>query len=475
MPGRGRGAPDVPGAQAGRDRRLLREQGRSAATPGPDPRRRGRLRRQDRLAPRFKDDVAEVRDGFECGIGIENFQDIKEGDVIEAYEVERSPAPSSAHRSSRRFDLRIPDAAPQGEAACRRSRSRRDPAKFNVSVAEVDHHDLWQRTAIGVARWALTVPPPQGRPRGGAARRRWVEVEVIDASSCSTSWRADGADPGARTDRVGEEFREILAEQIQKLKDPRVGFVDRHRRQGLARPQARRGSPTRCSATRRSGRARARRCARPPRTCAASLGREVRLKFAPGPRVRGGHQLPGGPADRRAHRGAPPQGARVSAAPDFARAAEILTEATEVALACHVNPDADALGSMLGLADFLRGRGASHHGELPERAARAAALGRAAAGLRAAGAAQGVPQGARRDGHVRLRLRSIGWSRSGHAAEKAGELIWIDHHRSQRRPGHRPAGGSGRVLDVRDGLPADRVDGRRHVRRDRRCASTPGW
>ncbi len=37
---------------------------------------------------RFKDDVAEVREGFECGIGIENFQDIKEGDSIEAYEVE---------------------------------------------------------------------------------------------------------------------------------------------------------------------------------------------------------------------------------------------------------------------------------------------------------------------------------------------------------------------------------------------------
>jgi ribosome-binding factor A len=30
---------------------------------------------------------------------------------------------------------------------------------------------------------------------------------------------------GSRTERVGEEFREILAEEIQKLKDPRVGFV----------------------------------------------------------------------------------------------------------------------------------------------------------------------------------------------------------------------------------------------------------
>ena len=30
---------------------------------------------------------------------------------------------------------------------------------------------------------------------------------------------------GARTDRVAEEFREILAEEIQRLKDPRIGFV----------------------------------------------------------------------------------------------------------------------------------------------------------------------------------------------------------------------------------------------------------
>jgi translation initiation factor IF-2 len=35
---------------------------------------------------RFKDDVAEVRTGFECGISIKNFTDIQEGDVIEAYE-----------------------------------------------------------------------------------------------------------------------------------------------------------------------------------------------------------------------------------------------------------------------------------------------------------------------------------------------------------------------------------------------------
>jgi translation initiation factor IF-2 len=37
---------------------------------------------------RFKDDVKEVREGLECGIGIENFNDLKVGDMIESYRVE---------------------------------------------------------------------------------------------------------------------------------------------------------------------------------------------------------------------------------------------------------------------------------------------------------------------------------------------------------------------------------------------------
>ncbi len=37
---------------------------------------------------RFKDDVKEVRDGFECGIGISNFNDLKSGDLVETYSVE---------------------------------------------------------------------------------------------------------------------------------------------------------------------------------------------------------------------------------------------------------------------------------------------------------------------------------------------------------------------------------------------------
>src|SRR4030095_8823593 len=52
---------------------------------------------------RFKDDVREVQEGFECGILLEGFNDVKEGDVLEVYEtreIERTdlsePAPAAA-------------------------------------------------------------------------------------------------------------------------------------------------------------------------------------------------------------------------------------------------------------------------------------------------------------------------------------------------------------------------------------------
>ena len=36
---------------------------------------------------RFKDDVKTVKNGYECGLGIEKFQDIKVGDIFEAYKI----------------------------------------------------------------------------------------------------------------------------------------------------------------------------------------------------------------------------------------------------------------------------------------------------------------------------------------------------------------------------------------------------
>jgi translation initiation factor IF-2 len=43
---------------------------------------------------RFKDDVSEVKAGFECGMGLHNFNDIKVGDVIEVFQMERVAQPA---------------------------------------------------------------------------------------------------------------------------------------------------------------------------------------------------------------------------------------------------------------------------------------------------------------------------------------------------------------------------------------------
>jgi translation initiation factor IF-2 len=41
---------------------------------------------------RFKDDVKEVQAGFECGIGLDGFNDVKIGDVIEVFEIKEIEA-----------------------------------------------------------------------------------------------------------------------------------------------------------------------------------------------------------------------------------------------------------------------------------------------------------------------------------------------------------------------------------------------
>ena len=40
---------------------------------------------------RFKEDVREVQSGYECGIGLSDFQDLKQGDMIETFEQREIP------------------------------------------------------------------------------------------------------------------------------------------------------------------------------------------------------------------------------------------------------------------------------------------------------------------------------------------------------------------------------------------------
>jgi translation initiation factor IF-2 len=50
---------------------------------------------------RFKDDAREVTNGMECGIGIANYTDLKEGDLIEAFSTERLAADLGALTSAK--------------------------------------------------------------------------------------------------------------------------------------------------------------------------------------------------------------------------------------------------------------------------------------------------------------------------------------------------------------------------------------
>ena len=67
---------------------------------------------------RFKDDAREVAENYECGLTVEKFNDIKEGDIIEAFTMEEIPrscaGPDAAYRLSDALSGRR--AAPHGSA-----------------------------------------------------------------------------------------------------------------------------------------------------------------------------------------------------------------------------------------------------------------------------------------------------------------------------------------------------------------------
>jgi translation initiation factor IF-2 len=41
---------------------------------------------------RFKDDVKEVAEGYECGVALEGFNDLREGDLLESYRIDKFAA-----------------------------------------------------------------------------------------------------------------------------------------------------------------------------------------------------------------------------------------------------------------------------------------------------------------------------------------------------------------------------------------------
>ena len=107
---------------------------------------------------------------------------------------------------------------------------------------------------------------------------------------------------------------------------------------------------------------------------------------------------------------------------DLTRAAQVLSDAADVSLACHVNPDADALGSMLGLS-FLRSRGVRTCARIPT--SRSSPAGPGCSRRRDLVPAKRFPK----EPAVMVTCDCAAFDRLaqlGHVADRAGELIWID-------------------------------------------------
>lgn len=122
---------------------------------------------------------------------------------------------------------------------------------------------------------------------------------------------------------------------------------------------------------------------------------------------------------------------------DMKRAAEVLEAAQSVALACHINPDPDALGSMLGLSEFLRSLGkvtvCSYGNEPFERPRWLEEL----PGNDAVVPPAEFPKAP----EILVTCDSASLDRLGALVgrvAKAKEVIWIDHHRSNEGLGTIP-------------------------------------
>lgn len=111
------------------------------------------------------------------------------------------------------------------------------------------------------------------------------------------------------------------------------------------------------------------------------------------------------------------------------RAAKVLVEAEEVTLVCHVNPDADAIGSMLGLANHLAGRGVKVVAAAPNRIEDMPRWVEALPGRELLVAPGKLPKSPK----VVVTLDAADLGRLDgltHLIEKAETSICIDHHRT---------------------------------------------
>lgn len=122
---------------------------------------------------------------------------------------------------------------------------------------------------------------------------------------------------------------------------------------------------------------------------------------------------------------------------EMERAVRVLSEATTVSLACHVNPDADALGSMLGLSNYLREHGKNTDCSFPNDPFHPPRWVELLPGHDALISPKRFPKQpavmVTCDVAAMDRLAMLGAT-----AVRAKEVIWIDHHKSNEGLGTIP-------------------------------------
>ena len=123
---------------------------------------------------RFNDDVREVAAGYECGIVLANYQDVKEGDVLEVYETRASvrarASPAVASQRARRASC---ESRPVPSSACPRY-----VALLLIHLHFPDAGSLKaKRKELVVGQGAAAHAPGRRRSRG----RRPGHVAALDA------------------------------------------------------------------------------------------------------------------------------------------------------------------------------------------------------------------------------------------------------------------------------------------------------
>ena len=325
---------------------------------------------------RVHDDVREVPAGFECGIVLRNFQDVKEGDVARGLRdaagradpvvgvagvsgwirseprVRRAPARPSALSRRRLAEGQASRAQPRQGASARAARRVRGRGRPPGHLAALDAR---RGVRGGVARAAARRPPTRS---SGLLDARFPQA----CGSSGTRLVEDLEDTrmtGDRMRRVDEAMREVLSDAItSEIKDPRVGFVTVTAVETSARPAPRPRVRLRARRRGRSGGARWTGCSPRTASCSARRGRAAPQAHADaGVRLRR-HRRPRD-ADQRAAR----RGGRICERRERCRASREQLSSTSCApptASCsttHEHPDGDALGSLAAMQQVLTALG----------------------------------------------------------------------------------------------------------------------